>query len=213
MRSSTRTPPHSQVSPSPRSPVSPPTSNTEDWSRRRFYKTMQHVFRPVRENLDSLVETPFYLYRPLSHAEFLACTEYYIQARRKEHLARLVNRQQGRPPQSPNPDRWPDLKSLGLPQDEFWKFEIPLGQLFFAETKQQQEQARRQVKILAQRGPSRARQMLKTARLKTPQAKRQFASLDLRVQKKTFWRLLTIEPSSNSYGRFYEKRQTCRETR
>jgi hypothetical protein len=199
MRSSARTPSHSQVSPSPRSPVPPPSSK-EDWSRRRFYKTMQHIFRPDRQNQGSLDETPFYLRKkPLSEDEFEACAEHYIMAERKKYHARLVNRQQDRPPQSPNPDRWPDLKNLGLLQDEFWKFEIPLGQLFFAETKQQQKQARQRINVLAQRGPNEVRQAIAKARRSIPQARRtlsgrdRFDLFDYRAKRQFLWIFLRYE--------------------
>jgi len=65
MRSSTRTSLKSRVSSVRRSPGFPPSSQEEDWSPRRFYKTMRHIFRPDRQKPGSLVEIPFYDNRPL----------------------------------------------------------------------------------------------------------------------------------------------------
>lgn len=173
--------------------------SVEDWSPRRFYNTMRKIFRPVRENPTCLVVIPFHLNRPLLSKEFRGCAEHYITARRKEYLARLFSSQQGRRPQSPKSEQWPDLEGLGLSQEEFWNYETPLAQLYFAETKQAQAQARRQARGLAQRGPIRARQMLKNVVLKTPQAKRRFSGLELlklveyRAERQFVWAFLRKE--------------------
>ena len=186
-------------SPSQRSPVSSLLWwKQEDWSPGRFYKTMQYLFRPDRENPYSLVKIPFYLNWKLSGKKFRACAEHYIMARHEEYFARLMH--QVRPPQRPGPERWPDLNGLGLSQEESWKRQILLRRLDFAETKQTNAQARRQVRMLAQRGPIRARQMLKDAAQKIPPAKRQFSNFELlrlvvpyRAERQFVWAFLRKE--------------------
>lgn len=199
MRSSARTPPHSQVSPSPRSPDSPPLSHREDWSPGQFYKTMRRLYRRDRQNPDSLVEIPFHANRSLSHAEFWACAEQYCWARRNKYLAQLVGSQQGRRPQSPKSEQWPDLEGLGLSPKEFWKYEKALGQLYFAETKQRQTQARERINKLATRGLNDLRQAVAKARCSILQAKRtlsgrdRFNLIDYRAKRQFLWRFLRAE--------------------
>lgn len=175
MRSSARTPPHRQVSLPQRSPVSPRSSTEEDWSPRRCYKTMRYLFRPDRENPDSLVEIPFYLNCLLSRDQFQACVGHYIEAKVTPYLTQLFSSQHGRPSQRPDPARWPDLRALGVPPASFWKFEIPLGQLFFAETAPERTQARERIKPLTTRGLNARRHALAEARSSTPQAKRKLS--------------------------------------
>ena len=200
MRSSARTPPHRQVRPSPRRPVASPAWWTqEDWSPRRYYKTMQYLYRPNRQDPDSLVKIPFHLNRPLLPAEFWACAEQYCMARSNEYLTQLSSRPHGRPLQNRKPGCWPDLHGLGLSPKAFWKYEIPLRRFDFAESRQQQGPARCQVKKLATSGPIRVRQMLKNFVQKTPQAKRQFSSRELlklveyRAERQFVWAFLRKE--------------------
>lgn len=162
MRSSVRTPSHSQ----------------ENWSSHRFYETMRYIFRPIRENPDSLVEIPFHENRPLLKKEFDECTQHYIKARCEEYLCRLLASQKGRPPQFPDSERWPDVRAYGIKDQDFWKYEKPLGQLFFSKTKDEQEQAKRTVRALSTRGPRRLRTALSQAAKNTPQVHR-----DLSPQK------------------------------
>jgi hypothetical protein len=180
MRSSARTPPHSQGRPAPRRPVASPAWWTqEDWSPRRFYKTMRYLFRPVRENPDSLVEIPFYLNCPVSppvtlkalKAWFEACVGYYIEAKVTTYLTQLLDSQQGRPPQHPDPARWPDLRDLGLSRAEWWEREKALGRLNCADTRHQDTHARKRIKELAQKGPHRARTAMAKARRSILQVK------------------------------------------
>lgn len=160
---------------------------------------MRHVFRPVRENPDSLVEIPFRLNRRLSHAEFWACAKHYILVSGKEYFARLASSQQGRRPQIPSPEQWPNVEGLGVSPVSFWNFEIPIGQLYFAETKQQQKQARKRINALTQRGPNDVRRAVAKARRRIPQAKATLSGRDrfnlflYRAQRQFLWIFLRYE--------------------
>jgi hypothetical protein len=168
----------------------------EDWSPHRFYRTMRHIFRPNRTDPDGLVEIPFWLYRPLSYIEFNGCAELFINARHKEHLSRLALAQQGKQPRPPASERWPDLD---VPQEEFWKYEVPLGNLYFAQTSRSQSRARREVRQLAQRGSIRVRKLLSNAVKNTPQAKRQLSGeeivrlVEYRSERQFMWAFLRHE--------------------
>lgn len=160
---------------------------------------MRYLFRPIRENPDSLATIPFHLNRSLSKDEFKACAAQYSWARRTEYLARVISSQQGQRPQRPKPKQWPDLHGLGLSQAEFWKYEIAIRQLYFAETKQQQQQATERIKALAKQGPNKVREALANARSSMPQAKRtlsgrqRFDLFDYRAKRQFLWIFLRAE--------------------
>lgn len=149
----------------------------EDWSPRRFYLTMRRVFNPSRGYSD-FSEIPFYIHRPLSHNELKACTDLYIANRQKHYLGRIYNSASttGGPPSE---DQWPDLNPFGFSNDDFWKAEIVLGRLYFAKSVPEQQEARKNARQLAQRGPMAFRRAIGKAIRCTPQAKRRFSPREM----------------------------------
>lgn len=161
---------------------------------------MQRLFRPNRSDPNSLVETPFYDFRPLTHREFKSCAEMYMLARQREYRDRLLQPRKHTDSDSRAKERWPDLASFDLTPQDYWNIERALGRLYFAQTGKQQRQARQEARQLAQRGPIPLRQAIAEAVLATPQTQRRFTVHDIifqlfsyRAERQFVWRFLRHE--------------------
>jgi len=174
---------------------------SEDWSPRGFYRTMQQLYR--------LQETPFYENTPLTREQFYGACEHYASERFKEFVVRV----RLRPPQSaelhPKAEalRWPDP----LPGQERFTLtpeHIALGRLYFASTKKGQARSRAEVRRLARRGPVERRRALAQARKATPQAKAWMDTRTLllevvpyRARRQFLWNFLRQEALAEGMGR------------
>ena len=176
---------------------------SEDWSPRGFYRTMQQLYR--------LQEAPFYENSPLTREQFYGACEHYASERFKEFVVRV----RLRPPRSAGSHsqaealRWPDP----LPGQERFTLtpeQIALGRLYFASTKKGQARSRAEVRRMAMRGPVERRRALAQARKATPQAKAWMDTRTLllevvtyRARRQFLWNFLRQEALADGMGHAY----------
>jgi hypothetical protein len=157
------------------------------------------MYRPDRQDPDSLAQIPFYEYKASSdelRGKLSACSNQYSMVGWKEHL---MGSETDPRPQSHKPKQWPDFEGFGLSHEDSWTYEIAMGQLYFAPTVRKQMQARKLVNELATKGPIDLRRALAKARRSIPQVKEtlhwhnQFYFFDYLARQQFLWIFLRHE--------------------
>jgi len=140
------------------------------WQPRHLYRSLLHLFGEQYRGQVRPVVPPFI--PPLTEREFTLARKMYVSARLSQFLSSFRATRKNTVPSTRFAERWPTL-----PLD--WKVERALGTLFFANSKREQQQARQQVKHLAEHGPMSYRTALQAARKATPQARAAFSCREI----------------------------------
>ena len=165
------------------------TAVPEDWSRDNFYNTMLNFF---------CVPSPFYLNRPLSEKEFLAARHVYFAT----YMNEKVNKSLSAGGESKKEDDV--VQSIVNEFQEIPHFSIEVFRVLYlflhTQGKDKQSSLRKEMKRLAQKGPSRYRTLLAKALRCTDQSRRYLDGVDVlmdlyptRARNQFLWTFLKSE--------------------